>query len=41
VEDILTKAMAMFYERDAIEDMNQEKELEDIVKELLATIQKT
>jgi hypothetical protein len=38
VEDILTEAVAMFYERDATKDMNQEKELEDIVEKFLVAI---
>ncbi len=37
----MTKAVATFYERDAVGDMNQEKDLEDIVEELLATMWKT
>ncbi len=41
VEDILTEAVAMFYERDATKDMNQEKELEDIVEKFLVAIWKT
>jgi hypothetical protein len=31
----------MFYERDATKDMNQEKELEDIVEKFLVAIWKT
>jgi hypothetical protein len=38
VEDIVTEASSMFYERDVAKDMNQEKELEGIVKKFLAVI---
>ncbi len=41
VEDIVTEASSMFYERDVAKDMNQEKELEGIVKKFLAVIWKT
>lgn len=41
VEDVLTKAVAMFYEQDVVKDMNQEKELKDIDEKFLAVIWKT
>ncbi len=41
MEDNLIKAVATYYERDAIRNMNEEKELEDIVEEFLATIRRT
>ncbi len=41
VEDIVIEVVAMFYERDVAKDMNQEKELEGIVKKFLAVIWKT